>query len=222
MTMMTRSSSSALAVVGRALFQRQRQRCRCLLQVATQFSTSAALSSDVTAVVESKAVKSSLPSLSRLPDTIQIYTPGTDLTLDTPTSHSAVLNQANFTVISMWGNGPTPEFDKIRFGVSYDDVTGQGVNTSSDFTALTPATMSFVNAPAATSQTAITMSATTASDANGVQYFFDETSGNPGGTDSSWQDSPVYTDSGLNPNTPYTYTVRARDKSSNNNTNTVS
>ena len=82
--------------------------------------------------------------------------------------------------------------------------------------------MSFATPPAATSTTAITMTATAASDANGVQYYFDETSGNPGGTDSGWQDSPVHTDTGLNPNTQYTYTVQAHDKSVNNNPNTVS
>jgi autotransporter-associated beta strand protein len=156
------------------------------------------------------------------PDMIQIFTPGTNLTLDTPTSHSAVLDQSSFNVISMWGNGGAPEIDEIRFGASYVDVTGQGVNTSGDFTPPAPATMFFASPPAATSQVAITMTATAASDANGVQYFFDETSGNPGGTDSGWQDSPVYIDTGLNPATQYAYTVQARDKSVNNNTNTVS
>ena len=122
----------------------------------------------------------------------------------------------------MWGNGAAPNMDEIRFGDSYLDVIGQGTDTSGDFTPPTPATMSFATPPAATSTTAITMTATAASDANGVQYFFDETSGNPGGTDSGWQDSPVHTDTGLNPNTQYTYTVQARDKSVNNNPNTVS
>jgi hypothetical protein len=56
------------------------------------------------------------------------------------------------------------------------------------------------------------MTATTGSDASGpVEYYFDETSGNPGGTDSGWQTSPSYTDSGLDPDTQYTYTVQMRD-----------
>ena len=62
-------------------------------------------------------------------------------------------------------------------------------------------------------ETEISMTATTATDASGVEYFFDETSGNPGGSDSGWQDSPNYTDTGLSPATQYTYTVAARDKS---------
>jgi alpha-galactosidase len=76
----------------------------------------------------------------------------------------------------------------------------------------TPNPMTFALAPAPASSTSITMTATTASDLSGVQYFFDETSGNPGATDSGWQDSPTYTDTGLIPNTQYTYTVTARDK----------
>jgi hypothetical protein len=45
------------------------------------------------------------------------------------------------------------------------------------------------------------MTATTASDPSGVEYNFDETSGNPGGTDSGWQDSTSYADTGLNSGT---------------------
>jgi autotransporter-associated beta strand protein len=155
-------------------------------------------------------------------DTIAIFTPGTDLALDTPLSVSGVVDQSKFKVLSMWGNGVAPNMDEIRFGDSYLDVIGQGTDTSGDFTPPTPAKMSFASPPAASSTTAITMIATTATDANGVQYFFDETSGRPGGTDSEWQDSPVYTDTGLDPDTEYTYTVQARDKSVNNITNTVS
>jgi hypothetical protein len=61
--------------------------------------------------------------------------------------------------------------------------------------------------------TTIVMTATTASDPSGVEYYFDETTGNPGGTDSGWQDSTFYVDMGLTPGTQYTYTVTARDKS---------
>jgi hypothetical protein len=61
--------------------------------------------------------------------------------------------------------------------------------------------------------TTIIMTATTASDSSGVEYYFDETTGNPGGTDSGWQDETTYVDTGLNPDTTYTYTVTARDKS---------
>jgi hypothetical protein len=76
-----------------------------------------------------------------------------------------------------------------------------------------PDPMTWAAVPAKLGYSAITMTATTATDDSGVEYFFDETTGNPGGTDSVWQDSPTYTDTGLNPNTTYTYTVTARDKS---------
>jgi hypothetical protein len=76
-----------------------------------------------------------------------------------------------------------------------------------------PPTPGFDSGPVAVSSTRITMTATTVSDVNGVEYYFTETSGNLGGSDSGWQDSPVYTDGGLTPNVTYSYTVKARDKS---------
>ncbi len=82
-----------------------------------------------------------------------------------------------------------------------------------DETAPSPDPMTFAAVPSADGPYSISMTATTATDDSGVEYFFDETSGSLGGTDSGWQDSPSYTDSGLNPNTQYTYNVRARDKS---------
>jgi hypothetical protein len=61
------------------------------------------------------------------------------------------------------------------------------------------------------------MVATTATDASGVEYYFDETSGNSGATDSGWQDSNTYEDTGLSASTTYTYQVKTRDKSTNHN-----
>ena len=55
------------------------------------------------------------------------------------------------------------------------------------------------------------MTATTGADASGVEYYFDETSGNPGATDSGWQASPFYSDTGLTAGTTYTYTIQMRD-----------
>lgn len=59
----------------------------------------------------------------------------------------------------------------------------------------------------------IGMTANTVSDSQcgPVQYYFDETSGHAGGTDSGWQSSASYTDSGLSENTEYTYRVKSRD-----------
>jgi hypothetical protein len=49
----------------------------------------------------------------------------------------------------------------------------------------------------------------------GVEYFFEETSGNPGGDDSGWTTNPTYKDAGLQPGMTYTYTVKMRDTGGN-------
>ncbi|RLG23963.1 hypothetical protein DRN85_08410, partial [Methanosarcinales archaeon] len=82
----------------------------------------------------------------------------------------------------------------------------------------TPNPATFASAPSADSSSAISMTATTGTDASGVEYFFDETSGNPGGSDSGWQSSANYTDSGLTESTQYCYRVQMRDQSVNQNT----
>ncbi|MHC4862981.1 MAG: Calx-beta domain-containing protein [Planctomycetota bacterium] len=83
----------------------------------------------------------------------------------------------------------------------------------------TPDPATFASAPAAVSDTEITMTATTGSDASPpVEYYFDETSGNPGGDDSGWVTNPVYNDTGLDPDTTYTYTVQMRDSLANTGT----
>ena len=73
-----------------------------------------------------------------------------------------------------------------------------------------PAT--FAQSPNATGPSNITMIAATGTDKNGpVEYYFAETSGNPGGSDSGWQADPAYTDMDLDPDTTYTYTIQMRD-----------
>jgi len=62
----------------------------------------------------------------------------------------------------------------------------------------------------------IAMTATTAYDDSEVEYYFESVEGN--GHDSGWLPDPNYTDTGLDPNTEYSYRVRARDRSSNQNT----
>jgi hypothetical protein len=85
-----------------------------------------------------------------------------------------------------------------------------------DTTAPNPDPMTWATEPEAASSSSISMTATTASDdLSGVEYYFECTSG--GGHNSGWQDNPIYTDTGLSPDTQYTYKVKARDKSSNQN-----
>ncbi|MHC4283905.1 MAG: C25 family cysteine peptidase [Planctomycetota bacterium] len=79
-----------------------------------------------------------------------------------------------------------------------------------------PDPMTWATQPHSTSSTSISMAATPAFDQSGVEYYFTCTSGN--GSNSGWQDSPVYEDTDLESNTLYSYTVAARDKNPNCNT----
>ena len=94
--------------------------------------------------------------------------------------------------------------------ITADSPAASATTTAPDTAPPTPSPMSFSSAPAATGINAITMTATNASDASGVEYLFEAVSG---GTSSGWQDSRTYTDTTLSPGTEYGYRVRARDKS---------
>ena len=87
--------------------------------------------------------------------------------------------------------------------------------TTQDGTPPTPNPMTWAETPVATGPYSITMTATTASDPCGVQYYFNNVT-NPN-HDSGWLDSPTYEDTDLNPEIEYTYQVKARDKSENYN-----
>lgn len=77
-----------------------------------------------------------------------------------------------------------------------------------------PPAPTWLVAPEAISDSAITMSAIRASSALGwSEYYFECTSG--GGHDSGWVSFNKYTDVGLTPGTAYTYTVKMRDRSGN-------
>jgi hypothetical protein len=76
----------------------------------------------------------------------------------------------------------------------------------------TPDPAEWASAPQTDGSTRISMTAATGSDiSEPVEYYFEETSGNPGGSDSGWQTGPSYTDSDLDPDTEYTYRVQMRD-----------
>jgi len=74
--------------------------------------------------------------------------------------------------------------------------------------------MTWAVEPYATSSASIAMTATTASDNSGVEYYFECTTDD---VNSGWQDSTTWEDTGLEPSTTYTYRVKARDKSINRN-----
>jgi hypothetical protein len=102
----------------------------------------------------------------------------------------------------------------IAYSATLERVTG-ALPSGPDTQAPTPSTMTWAVAPHAVNRNSISMTATTASDASGVEYYFTCTSG--GGHDSGWQASPTYLDFGILRNTAYTYTVKARDASTNRN-----
>jgi autotransporter-associated beta strand protein len=85
---------------------------------------------------------------------------------------------------------------------------------SGDITVPSPTPMTFATPPATVDLETITMTATTATDINGAEYWFENATNS---TNSDWQSSPVYTETNLSPATPYTYRVKARDKSANSN-----
>jgi beta-lactam-binding protein with PASTA domain len=70
------------------------------------------------------------------------------------------------------------------------------------------------------SETEITMTATTATDASDVEYYF--ACIEDAAQDSGWQDSAAYTAADLAGSTEYTFTVQARDKSVNQNATALS
>ena len=97
-----------------------------------------------------------------------------------------------------------------------DDINGiVAIYGAEDLIPPSPDPMTFESPPSPTSTTAITMTATLATDETPpVQYYFDFYSGGPGGNDRSWGTSRTYTDYGLSPNTEYGYRCKARDGAS--------
>jgi hypothetical protein len=73
-----------------------------------------------------------------------------------------------------------------------------------------PDPLTWAVAPHSTSSASISMTATTATDESGVEYYFECVTDD---VNSGWQDSPTWQDTGLEPSTTYTYRVKARDTS---------
>lgn len=217
------SSSTAIANSGSAIGVRINQGTQVQPMIYKNGSaiatgtTQHTLAASETALVVGRIQWAATPGAN---STISVYTPSSGtLALDSPQSVSANIDPSNFRILSLWGNSAAAAMDEVRFGATYQDVIGQGIDTSGDFTPPTPGVMSFDAAPAAISETAISMTAVTAIDDNGVQYRFHNVTLD---TFSLWQETPVYTATGLIPGTPYSFTVQARDKSVNQNTSTIS
>jgi len=120
----------------------------------------------------------------------------------------------------------TAKLVKIVLNSNYGDVNFTGLHEVTfakhldDVLAPTPDPATFSAAPAAGPTGDITMSATAGFDLSGVEYSFVNTAG--GGSSSGWQASTSFTDTGLTPETEYTYTVQMRDGSAAQNAGGVS
>jgi len=80
-----------------------------------------------------------------------------------------------------------------------------------DTTPPSPNPMMWASEPNATGPYSIIMTAADALDDSGLEYYFNNVT-DPN-RDSGWQNSPLYEDVNVNPNTAFTYRVKARDKS---------
>jgi hypothetical protein len=105
-----------------------------------------------------------------------------------------------------------------------DDINGiLAIYGSVDENPPTPNPMTFQSLPEAIGASAISMTATQASDDSPpIQYYFDFYAGGPGGSDRSWSTTRTHTDLGLTPNTEYSYRCKARDDASPPNENSYS
>jgi hypothetical protein len=158
---------------------------------------------------------------------IKVLNPNTDYSVSTSTAVT-ISNSGPYslslTLSDTFNNfeGMVLQIGWVMGGVNANPATDWGAATitatsigiqDNDADAPSPDPMQFYTVPYAASDSAISMTAVTAADAeNGVEYYFACTSG--GGHDSGWQSNTNYTDTTLAPNTLYTYTVTARDTSS--------
>jgi len=96
------------------------------------------------------------------------------------------------------------------------------ITTSADIAAPTPNPMQWETPPTPVSGTTsqVAMTAAQASDPAGVEYCFDCVGGSCHSI--AWQDGRDYMDTGLSANSPFTYVVKARDKSPLHNVTTPS
>ena len=137
-----------------------------------------------------------------------------------PLTHYEWIDNGDGT-ISLY-NSNLSKYVKVQGAAKYLKLTRNTIEPDTKFTwgvaggvdtdPPTPNAAAFATAPVAVNSTVITMTATTGTDVTlPIQYYFAETSGNSGGSDSGWQTDPSYSDSGLLPETQYTYTVTMRD-----------
>ncbi|MBL7145468.1 MAG: right-handed parallel beta-helix repeat-containing protein, partial [Phycisphaerae bacterium] len=122
---------------------------------------------------------------------------------------------------SGWQRSPTYTDRGLTSGVEYGYrvKARDGVGNETEWAevryagldSIPPAPAPYIETIFAASETSVSMTSSIAIDDSEVEYYFESTS--TGGHDSGWQDDPNYTDADLDPNTEYSYRVKARDKS---------
>ena len=137
-----------------------------------------------------------------------------DLSTDTFATVSLDPASAGRYYIKIDGVGNANYSDYNSMGMYF--IEGTVAPVSIDSSNPSPSPMSFASNPAANGAYSITMTATTATDDSGyVEYQFACQVGAGGCVTSSWQTATSYSATGLDPNTLYSYVVRARDSSQN-------
>jgi len=138
-----------------------------------------------------------------------------DPNTDTAASISASVSAGTYyLLVTGVGNAVTPYSDYNSMGQYF--INGSIPAASADITAPTPNPMGWASTPSATSDSAINMTALTASDdISAVEYNFLCIVGGTGCTNSGWQSGTSYTASGLAARTSYTFQVKARDQAGN-------
>jgi hypothetical protein len=143
--------------------------------------------------------------------TVALSDPNTDTAASINASVSA---GTYYLLVTGVGNAVTPYSDYNSMGQYF--VNGSVPAASVDTTKPTPNPMGWASAPSATSDSAINMTALTASDdISAVEYNFLCTFGGTGCANSGWQSGTSHTASGLAASTSYTFQVKARDQAGN-------
>ena len=136
---------------------------------------------------------------------------------DTSAAINATVNAGTYyLLITGAGNAVTPYSDYGSLGQYF--INGSVPAASDDETAPTPNPMSWASPPAETSDTSISMTATTAVDETSVvQYSFLCVAGDVkcSTANSGWQSGSSYTATGLTAGTSYTFQTMARDQAGN-------
>jgi hypothetical protein len=142
---------------------------------------------------------------------------GTPIDLDDPLSDTqatvsdTVSAGTYYLLVTGVGNINTPYSDYDSRGQYF--INGSVPPAAADTTAPTPNPMTWASAPAAVSDSAISMTASTATDeTSSVEYNFECTVGGSGCASSGWQSGTTHLATGLAASTSYTYQVTARDQ----------